>query len=113
MSFEENIQQWVATDNLIKSHNKKLKELRELRNNLNANIITYVEQNNLGNAVIEITDGKLKFQNTKSSPPLTYKFVKTCLMEQLDNEETVNQLIDYMKEKREFKYSAEIKRTYA
>ena len=113
MSFEENIQNWVATDNLIKSHNQKLKELRELRTNLNANIITYVEQNNLGNAVIEITDGKLKFQNTKSSPPLTYKFVKTCLMEQLDNEETVKQLIDYMKEKREFKYSAEIKRSYA
>ena len=38
MSFEENIQKWVATDNLIKSHNQKLKELRELRNNLNANI---------------------------------------------------------------------------
>ena len=36
-----------------------------------------IETNNLHNAVIQIDDGKLKFQNMKSTPPLTFKFIES------------------------------------
>ena len=52
-------------DNQLKSYSNKVKELRAKRNNLTESIFDIAEQNNLQNAVIEISDGKLKFQNVK------------------------------------------------
>jgi hypothetical protein len=110
--FQKNIQEWVATDNKIKTLNSQLKNLRTNRNFLTENIFSYAQTNNLESAVIEISDGKLKFQNYKQTSPLTYKYVKQCLNECIGNEETVERLLSYMKEKRESRYVNDIKRSY-
>ena len=111
--FQKNIQDWVALDNQIKTLNHEVKELRSNRNSLTNNIFTYAETNNLENAVIQISDGKLKFQNVKQTSPLTFKLVKEALDECIGNEEHVKQIINAIKNKRETKYSYDIKRTYA
>jgi len=110
--FQSNIQSWVNMDNQIKHLQQQVKELRSEKNNLTDNIFTYAEDNNLENAVIQISDGKLKFQNVKQSSPLTYGFLKDCLLECMDNEEQVKDLIEYIKSKRTFKTNYDIKRTY-
>ena len=112
-SFQKNIQDWVALDNQIKTLNQQAKELRTNRNLLTNNIFTYAESNNLENAVIQISDGKLKFQNVKQTAPLTFKLVKEVLDECINNEEHVHAIIEAIKNKRETKYSYDIKRTYA
>ena len=112
-SLEENIQQWVQIDNQIKFLTDKTKGLREARTNVSDKITSYVETNNLTNAKIEISDGQLKFQNTKITPPLTFKFIEQCLKDVIPNEKQVEQIIQYIKEKREFRYTSEIKRTYS
>ena len=66
--FQQNIQNWVSVDNKIKNLQHEVKELRNTRNSLTQNIFIYAETNNLENAVIQITDGKLKFQNVVISP---------------------------------------------
>tara|TARA_B000000441_G_C21376808_1_gene141790 strand:- start:45 stop:272 length:228 start_codon:yes stop_codon:yes gene_type:complete len=71
--FQSNIQNWVAIDNQIKTLNQEAKDLRSERNELTNSIFTYAESNNLENAVIQISDGKLKFQNVKQTAPLTFK----------------------------------------
>ena len=110
--FQKNIQDWVALDNQIKTLNQETKDLRSQRNNLTNNIFTYAESNNLENAVIQISDGKLKFQNVKQTGPLTFKLVKEALDECIGNEEHVKAIIKVIKNKRETKYSYDIKRTY-
>ena len=112
MEFQDNIKQWVSIDNLEKKHKEEIKKLREKKNYLSDKIFTYAEDNNLNHAVIEISDGKLKFQNTKSSTPLTFKFVEKCLVEKLNNEEHAKEIIKYIKGNRETRYVSEIKRTY-
>ena len=97
-NFQKNIQNWVALDNQIKTLNQQAKELRNNRNALTNNIFTYAESNNLENAVIQISDGKLKFQNVKQTAPLTFKLVKEVLDECIDNEEHVNAIIKAIKE---------------
>ena len=57
MSFESSIQNWVALDNQIKTLSDRLKELRTKRNDIGDNIISYVETNELSNAVVKISDG--------------------------------------------------------
>ena len=79
MSFQENIKQWVNIDNQIKAHNNQIKELRQTKNKLTDNIIGYVETNSLDDAIVEITDGNLKFQNVKHTSPLTFTFLEKCL----------------------------------
>jgi len=111
--FQKNIQDWVSIDNEIKKLQTEIKELRSNRSDLTNNIFTYVETNNLENAVVQITDGKLKFQNVKQTSPLTFKLLEACLNDCVNDEEKVKQIIKYVKSKREFKYNYDIRRSYS
>tara|TARA_Y100000022_G_scaffold155743_1_gene137952 strand:- start:5313 stop:5657 length:345 start_codon:yes stop_codon:yes gene_type:complete len=110
--FQNNIQSWVSLDNRIKNLSQQVKNLRSQRNTLTSNIFTYAESNNLENAIIQITDGKLKFQNVKQTSPLTFRLVQETLLEFFDDNVT-EKIIDRLKNKRDTKYSYDIKRTYS
>jgi hypothetical protein len=110
MSFEQNIQHWVSIDNQIRLLNDKIHELRERKSKIGENITNHVEQNNLRNATVQISDGKLRFVNTKVSSPLTFKYVEKSLGEVIKNQTQVKQIVEYLKDKREVKVVQEIKR---
>ena len=112
MDFENDVKNWVMIDNQIKQNNEKVKDLRKQRTHLSTKIFSYAEENNLENAVIEISDRKLKFQQSKQIHPLTFKFLEECLNECIQNEEQVKQIIKFVKSKRDFKYVSDIKRFY-
>ena len=110
MSFENQIQQWVQIDNQIKQINEKTKELREKRNALEQNITKYASSNNLSNATVQISDGRLKFTNTKVPEPLTFKYLEKTLSEVIKNESQVKLIMEHIRQKREVKIVPEIKR---
>jgi hypothetical protein len=112
MDFENSIKEWVKIDDQLKLYQKKTKELKEKRNVLNDSINFYIETNNLNNSTIKISDGCLKYNSVKTAQPLTFKFIKECLSNCISNEETVEQLINYIKENRDIKINHELKRTY-
>lgn len=111
-SFERNIQKWVSIDNQLKILNEKTKELRDEKNDLLEDINVYIETNKLNNASIDISDGKLKFVQTKTTQPLTLKFVENCLSNIIQDSKQVTQIMKYIKDKREKKEISEIKRYY-
>ena len=110
MSFEQNIQQWVSIDNQLKQLNDKTKDLREKRNVLEQNITTYATNNNLSNSTVQISDGRLKFTNTKIPEPLTFKYLEKTLGEVIKNESQVKLIMEHIKQKRNVKVVPEIKR---
>ena len=110
MNFEKEIQEWVTIDNQIKLLNDKISALRERKNNLSQNLTTYADKNNLSNATIQISDGKLKFVNTRIIAPLTFKYLEKSLDEIIKNSGQVKQIVDYLKQHRESKNVPEIKR---
>jgi hypothetical protein len=112
MSFENQVKQWVNIDNQLKELNERVKELRENKNSLEKNIIEYASDNNLSNSVLQISDGRLKFANTKSTEPLTFKYLEKALSEVIKNENQVKLIIEHIKQKRETKIIPEIKRFY-
>jgi len=112
MDFTESIREWVSIDNKIKKYQDEVKKERVIRNALTASILEKAAESNMEHAVIEITDGKLKFQNTRVSAPLTFKFLEECLNECINGEEQVKQIIKYIKSKRDVKYVSDIKRSY-
>jgi hypothetical protein len=112
MSFEQNLQQWVAIDNQMKILSDRMKELRDKKNTITENIIVHVETEKLNNTTIKISDGQLKFLTVKDTQQLTFKHLETCLSEIIKNEEQVKKIVEYVKNKRDVKYVPEIKRIY-
>ena len=112
MSFENQNQQWVSIDNQINELNEQLRELRDQKNELNDTIATHVENSNLSNATVQISDGRIRFVKVKDTQPLTFKYLESCLRDIIKNEDQVNKILDYIKNKREVKYVSEIKRIY-
>jgi hypothetical protein len=112
MSFEQQIQQWITIDNQMKQLTDKIKELRDKKNTLNDAIFNHVENSNLSNSTVQISDGKLRFIKIKDTQQLTFKYLETCLHEIIKNEEQVNKIVEYIKNKRDVKYVPEIKRFY-
>jgi hypothetical protein len=110
MSFEENIKKWVALDNQLKTVNERVRQMRDEKNTLEEGIMTYVETNKLGNATVNISDGKLRFVTAKQTAPLTLKHVEECLSKCIPNQEQVGKIMKIIKESREVKYTADIKR---
>jgi hypothetical protein len=110
MSFENQIQQWVQIDNQLKQINEKTRELREKRNTLEQSITNYASSNNLSNATVQISDGKLKFANTKVPEPLTFKYLEKTLSEVIKSESQVKLIMEHIRQKRTVKIVPEIKR---
>ena len=110
MSFEGQIQQWVQLDNQIKQLNEKIREIRDKRNILEKNIVNYASSNNLSNSTVKISDGRLRFTNTKVPEPLTFKYLEKTLSDIIKNEAQINLIMDHIKQKREVKIVPEIKR---
>ena len=110
MSFENQIAQWVSIDNQLKIANEQVKTLRDKRNTLSENITQYAANNNLSNATVQISDGRLKFANTRVAEPLTFKYLEKTLGEVIKNESQVRLIMTHLKEKRNIKTIQEIKR---
>jgi predicted nuclease with TOPRIM domain len=112
MSFEDNIKKWVLLDNQVKQLNDKSKELKEQKNSVESVILNYIDTNKLNNATAKITGGSLKFVESKQTSPITLKFLNQCLLECIKNESQVEYILNYIKEKREIKYTKDIKRYF-
>ena len=112
MSFEQQIQEWVTVDSKMKNLMEEMKELRNKRNNLETNITNYASVNNLSSSTIKISDGKLKFVNTKVVEPLTFKYLEKVLGDVIKNPSQVELIMNHLKQKRSIKINPEIKRLY-
>jgi len=110
--FQGEIKEWVHLDSQSKILNDKLKEIRNKKNEIGSNIFTFVESNNLSSSTIKITDGKLKFSQTKQTSPITLGFLEGCLLDLFNDQDKVQELLEYIKNKREIKFNPEIKRFY-
>ena len=64
----------------------------------------------LSNASIKISDGRLKFTNTRVPEPITLKYLEKTLSEVIKNESQAKLIMDHIRQKRNIKIVPEIKR---
>jgi hypothetical protein len=130
MSLDKNIQEWVTLDNEHKALNNRLKLVRERKHLLEERLFEHEQFASLTNSLsssplsssplsssplskdisIHISDGILKFTNTKITAPLTFTYIKQTLGEIIKNKEQIETILSYLKSKRETKIVPEIKR---
>lgn len=111
-NFENKIKEWVLLDNEIRILLENTKQLRERRSDVNNNVMECVSNNNLSNATVGISGGKLKFSTVKHIAPITLKYIEQCLLKCIHDENQVGKLMEYIKNNRQIQYTPEIKRTY-
>ena len=112
MTLQDNIKEWIKIDNEITSLNSRVKELRDSKKPLQCCIVEHVETENLFDATVKISDGRLKFVQQKQTPPLTLRYLEQCLKEKISNEQTVECIMDHIKNSRDTKLITNIKRFY-
>jgi hypothetical protein len=109
--FVENIQKWVVLDKQLKLIHEKTKEIRENKNKITHDICNYIQNKNLTNTKIEISDGELKMYEKKEYSPLTFSYIEESLSKILTDKSQVDYIIQFLKQNREIKSSIDIRRT--
>jgi hypothetical protein len=110
MSFSDNIKKWVSIDDEIRSLSETLKQKRHKRNEILSSIIDYKSRNGLDGKTIKYNDETIRFSNTRQYQGITYNFIKTCLDELLEDKEQISLIIEYIKNKRQYKTIEDLKR---
>jgi hypothetical protein len=110
--FVENVKKWVLCDQQLKLIKDKSDNIRDMKHTLGSAICTYMDENNLSQNEIEITNGKLKIYEKKEYSPLTFSYVEQSLAKIIPDKSHVQYIIQYLKENREIKTSTELKSIY-
>lgn len=90
----------------------QIRQLNEEKNIITSNLNEYIDDNNIDRKNINITidNNQIKFATTKVPQSLSFIFLKKCLSEIIDDENQVEQIIEYIKNKREITESCTIKK---
>jgi len=110
--FIEKIKNWVVMDSKLKIVNEKTKQLREMKLQLNHQICHYMNNHNLAQNKITISDGELRIHEKKEYSSITFGYIERCLAELINDSKQVEFIIQYLKDNREVTTSSDIKRTY-
>ena len=110
--FIENVQKWVLVDSQLKVVNEKTKKMREMKNTLSDEICKYMNENNLNNKKIGITNGELRMVEKKDYSPLSYGYIEKKLAEIIPDKSRVEYIIKYLKDNREITVSQELRGSY-
>lgn len=107
--LEEKLKQWIKINEVIDAKNNEIKELRQIKNNLNESLLSIIEDNNLQKSTFKINDNHIRYTTNKQTSPITIKYLQSCLTDLLDDESKVNEFMDYIKSNRETKIVNDIK----
>ena len=110
ISLEKYVQKWVLVDNQIQILQEKMKTMREWKKKLTENVMAKMEDRGISHKILSIPDGELSVQEKREYSSLSYGFIEECLTEIIPEKETVEYIMDYMREHREIKIVKEIRR---
>ena len=109
MSLNDTLAKWIKIDNRIQELNAELKQLRNDKNILENALTKYAKDNKIENSTVKVNNNKIKFSVTKTSEPITFKYLERNLCNIIKNEDQLQKTMDYLKDNREVKYNYSIK----
>ena len=114
MNLEENVQKYIKIEDEIKKRLIEVHKLREYKTSITSLIIADLEKEKENSHYKYVSRNnaniKIKMVELKTYTPLTFTFLKKCLLEIMPKPQQVDQIIEYVKTKRESKIISDIKR---
>lgn len=106
--FKQTVKNWLDIDNDIRTLEKAIKDRKNKRKELQSNIMTFMEENNIKN--MNTIDGKITFNHSKIKKPFNQKYIKNTLSDYFNNSDDGLKLADYLNDKREITNRTYLKR---
>jgi hypothetical protein len=107
--FINSIKKWVGLDDDIKKLRNKMKEFTNEKKDLEITILNELDK--MEEKVIEITDGKLRKNVSKTQAPLKKEHIAKTIQEFTKDEQKTHDIIDYMMNSRQIVEKVNLKRT--
>ena len=105
------IQKYVEIDNKMNKIKELNKSLKKERDGIDKFILNYMNENNMQNKNIILSDGKLRYVTTKTSESITKKYIQAKLSEFFNNKEKAKEITDYIYDTRNQTESVQLKRS--
>lgn len=110
-NFEESVKRWVLIDNKIKSAQDAIKELKKEKEKMGDNIAVYIKTNGLQEEPINITGGKLKLAISKTTVPMSRKYIESRLAQYFKSASKAKEVVEFLYSDRETMEKEVIRRT--
>jgi len=107
--FKQMVISWVEIDDQIRSINAKMKDLKTEKKEYEEKILDYL--GSINENVIEITDGKLRRNVSKTKAALKQETIQTALVECVKDVEKASQMTHFILSKRPVVERINLKRT--
>lgn len=110
MSLEDSIRSWVSVDNRVRQLTEELQKLREKRSEVGKALLDQARQREAMTSRVRVSDGYIRFTRTRVAPPLTLKYVDTCLARCIPDPNQAARIMRFIKEARPVKEETTIRR---
>ena len=110
ISLEKYVQKWVLVDNQLQILLEKTKTMREWKKKLTDKIVETMQEKGIEHKILSIPDGELTLQEKKEYTCLSFGFLEECLQDMIQDEAKIEEIMDFVREKREIKITKEIRR---
>ena len=111
-AFSDMIRKWTAADTQIRNLNNQLRDLRSSRDAITTEVCDYMKTKGLDKRKIEISDSTLSYYEKTETSSLSYSYLEKRLVEIIPDKDQVEQIITYLKDKRETKKVPDLRRVY-
>ena len=81
--FKTNIRDWIAYDKKIEKAFHAIKRVKEKKEDLQKNIVEYMNLKNLRDNEFKMSNVRLKYKEKKHTTPITRKFIESILLQEL------------------------------
>ena len=108
--FKTSIKKWVQIDNKQKDIRLLSSNLKKEKDKLQMFITEYMENNNMQKKNILLNDGKLQYSTTKSTKPISKKYIIDKLTPYFNSKDKATEIADLLYENRETTFKSTIKR---
>ena len=107
--FKDLVVTWVEIDDNIRKLNAQLKELKDEKKQYAQSVLEYLEK--IGENVIEISDGKLRRNVSKTKGALKHEIIQSALTDCTNDPDKAFQMTNYIMNKRPIVERVNLKRT--
>ena len=102
---------WLKLDDNIKEYNKRAKEIKEEKTQIEDKILSFMNNSNTNE--IQVKDGKLEKKCGQKKEPINEEYIKKCLVKSFDDVEMVDKLTKVILENREITETYKLARKVA
>jgi len=108
--FKELVCEWVKLDDIIRVKNTELKEIKNDKKSIEEYILECMDK--IDEGVIDISDGKLRLNKTKTKSTLKQSYIQEALTELTKDNIQAESMTKYILEKRPVVERVNLKRTF-